>query len=135
MRGVLIDVNLRGQMERVRTYLEGPPWDEFWRAINVPLLTFEGVGLDDEAPDDQVWRRCQQEQWVLVTGNRNEEDESSLEATINRENSADSLPVLTIGRPAEVLTSTEYADRVTEKFLDYLLDIDRFRGTGRLYLP
>jgi hypothetical protein len=122
-------------MERVRTHLESPPWDEFWMAINVPLLTFEGVGLGEETSDDEVWRRCQLEQWVLITGNRNDEDETSLEATIRLENTPDSLPVLTIGRPAEVMTSAEYAVRVTEKMVDLLLDIDRFRGTGRLYLP
>ncbi|MBO0697407.1 MAG: hypothetical protein J2P46_03370 [Zavarzinella sp.] len=72
---------------------------------------------------------------MLITGNRNEEDETSLEATIHRENTPDSLPVLTIGRPDDVLTSAEYADRVTEKLVDYLLDIDQFRGTGRLYIP
>jgi hypothetical protein len=34
-----------------------------------------------------------------------------------------------------LLRSRTYADRVVAQLLDYLLDIDRVRGTGRLYLP
>ncbi|HWG45363.1 MAG TPA: hypothetical protein VN688_21550 [Gemmataceae bacterium] len=31
--------------------------------------------------------------------------------------------------------SRAYAERVVERLLEYLIDIDNYRGTGRLYLP
>jgi hypothetical protein len=135
MKGILVDVNLRGQMERVRLALESPRWNEFWVHIGVELLTFEDVALPDTAPDDEVWRLCQQSDWVLITGNRNAEQDTSLEATIQRENTVTCLPVFTIASPDDIMTSTEYTERVTEQLLDYLLDIEGLRGAGRLYLP
>jgi hypothetical protein len=50
-------------------------------------------------------------------------------------NQPEHLPVFTIANPKRVLQSREYAERVTAKLLEYLLDIDYYRGAGRLYLP
>jgi hypothetical protein len=33
------------------------------------------------------------------------------------------------------LESSEYAERVVVKLMDYLLDLNAYRGTGRLFLP
>jgi hypothetical protein len=46
-----------------------------------------------------------------------------------------SLPVLTIANAQQVLQSRDYAERVAVRLLDYLLNIDNLRSTGRLYLP
>jgi hypothetical protein len=70
-----------------------------------------------------------------VTANRNDDDPDSLAATIRTEGAPDSLPVLTIGNIDRLMSSREYAERVILKLLDYLLDLDAYRGTGRLYLP
>jgi hypothetical protein len=43
--------------------------------------------------------------------------------------------VFTIGNVERLLHSREYANAVAARLLDYLLDIDRARGAGRLYLP
>jgi hypothetical protein len=50
-------------------------------------------------------------------------------------NTPTSLPILTIGNPRQVLSSRAYAERVVTRLLEYLLDLENFRGTGRLYLP
>ncbi len=50
-------------------------------------------------------------------------------------NTATSLPVFTLANAERVFHSRDYAERVAVKLLEYLLDIDRVRGTGRLYLP
>ena len=42
---------------------------------------------------------------------------------------------MTVAVADHILQSREYADRVIEQLLDYLHDIDKVRGTGRLYLP
>jgi hypothetical protein len=70
-----------------------------------------------------------------VTANRNADDPDSLAATIRTEGAPDSLPVLTIGNIDRLMNSREYAERVMLKLLDYLLDLDAYRGTGRLCLP
>lgn len=135
MRGILTDVNLRGQMERVRSALENQKWNEFWAFLAVPVLSFEDVGLAVNARDVHVWRLCQESQWVLITGNRNKRGADSLEETIRRENSVDSLPVITIGDPGLVMTSSAYVERVVEGLLEYLLRIEELRGCGRLFVP
>ena len=34
-----------------------------------------------------------------------------------------------------LLSSREYAERVATRLLEVLLDVEQYRGTGRLYLP
>ena len=57
------------------------------------------------------------------------------EATIRAHNTAESLPVFTVGDADRLLAKTDYADRVTDRLIRYLLEIDAARGTGLLYLP
>ena len=59
----------------------------------------------------------------------------ALEAVIEWNNTPTSLPVLTIGAPPRVLSSRAYAERVATRLLEVLLDVEQYRGTGRLYLP
>ncbi len=71
----------------------------------------------------------------MITGNRNDDGPTSLEATIRNENQPDSLPVITIGDADRVLRDRIYAEKVAERLLDYLMRIDEVRGTGRIYVP
>ena len=43
--------------------------------------------------------------------------------------------LLTIADPELVLASRDYAERVAIQVLEYLLDLDHFRGVGRLFVP
>jgi hypothetical protein len=97
--------------------------------------SFASIGIATSSPDVLVWRICQERQIDLVTANRNDDGPDSLEATIRQYNRADSLPVFTIGDPQEFSLNRSYAERAAEKLLEYLLELDRFRGTGRLYIP
>ena len=72
---------------------------------------------------------------MLLTENRNAEGPESLEETIRTLNTPNSLPVLTMTNPRRFARDKSYADRVTDRVLDYLLDLDNLRGTGRLYVP
>jgi hypothetical protein len=135
MKGVLTDVNIQGQVRALFAILLGESWRDFWAAVNVPLRTFGDLGLAENAPDSVVWQRCQQEQLVLITANRNADGPDSPEATLRAHNTPESLPVFTVADPERVLHSKEYAERAAVRLLEYLLDIDRVRGTGRLYLP
>lgn len=82
-----------------------------------------------------LWQLCQAQQIILITGNRNKVGSQALESVIERENTPTSLPVLTIGMPSRVLSSQSYAERVVIRLLEILLDLEPYRGTGRLYLP
>ncbi|HEX5273025.1 MAG TPA: hypothetical protein VFW33_21155, partial [Gemmataceae bacterium] len=88
-----------------------------------------------EAPDDVIWKLCQERELVLVTNNRSAEAVDSLESTIRRQNLPTSLPVLTVADAEQIRHSREYADRVIERLLDVLMRVESLRGTGRLYLP
>jgi hypothetical protein len=40
-----------------------------------------------------------------------------------------------VSDPQRLAHSRDYAERVAEQMLDYLFDVENYRGTGRLYLP
>ncbi len=39
------------------------------------------------------------------------------------------------GLSCRLMRERDYAERVAAQLLDYLLDLDNLRGTGRLYVP
>lgn len=71
----------------------------------------------------------------MITNNRNGKGPDSLESPIRAHSTAASQPVFTPANPHGVLHDPGYRDRVAERLLEYLIDIDNYRGTGRLYLP
>jgi hypothetical protein len=112
-----------------------PPWQEFWVALGIGAFILADIGLAENTADADLWRECQTRRLVLITANRNHESPDSLDATIQAENQPDSLPVLTVADPLALRNSRDYAERVIERLLEYLLNIDLVRGTGRLYIP
>ena len=99
------------------------------------MVSFPALGLSYDSSDAVIWRTCQREELVLITGNRNNDGPDSLEAMIRSENQPDSLPVITIADQDRVLQDRLYAENVAERLLDYLMRIDEVRGAGRLYVP
>jgi hypothetical protein len=93
------------------------------------------VGLSENSPDAVIWRTCQREQLVLVTGNRNADAPDSLEVVIRGENQPDCLPVITLADPGRIQRERPYAEKTAERILDYLMRIEELRGSGRLYAP
>ena len=51
------------------------------------------------------------------------------------ENTAACLPTFTIGNAKRLMVDKAYARQVAVKLLEYLLDIEQYRGAGRLYVP
>jgi hypothetical protein len=132
---IVVDANIVGHVDILTQSLMSDTWREIWEALDVPILYLADLELPDDTPDDVLWRKCQEQQAILLTANRNHEDPSSLEATLRAENTPDSLPVLTLADPEAVRRSRSYANRVVERLLNILMEIDRYRGAGRLYLP
>src|SRR4051812_40838664 len=132
---LVADENVEGHLAYLLDRIAAGNYGEYWELLGVGVRTLADLGLGRKAPDVDVWRACQRESAVLVTANRNAEGDDSLEATIRREGTLDSLPVLTLTEPRRVLHSAEYADRVIVRLIEVIEEIDRYRGSGRLYLP
>lgn len=135
MKGILADNNIEKQVEALFVILQSESWQDLWKEIDLPLLKIRDLGLALDVSDAILWHACQKEELILVTANRNKQGPDSLEATIQEHNNDDSLPVLTIGNAQKVLHSRDYAESVAAQMLDYLMNIEKVRGTGRLYLP
>ena len=135
MLGILADVNITRQFRVLVSMLAQEPWREFWDYLCIKEFYFEDVGLDAKAPDSQVWAICQSKKLVLITANRNAAGPDSLEEAIRKHNSPDDLPVLTLSNHKRFLKDKAYASKVADKAIDFLLDIEIYRGSGRLYVP
>jgi hypothetical protein len=135
MQGLIADNDILGQMKILIHLLFSDSWSDIWLGLNLPIRTFNDLDLEPDVSDAVLWHACQAKQIVLITGNRNKEGPESLETTIQKFNSPNSLPVLTLADPKLVSQSSAYASRVVETMLQYLLEMDNVRGTGRLYLP
>ena len=136
MKGVLADVNIEGQArELVDAFFGSEEWSEFWNSLGIPFLVFANIGLATDTPDDIVWQTCQDNELVLITGNRNKDGPTSLEAPLRERVKPESLPVITVSRPNTLGASSAYMARVGVKLLELLYDIEQYRGTGRLYVP
>jgi len=135
VKGILADVNVRGHVDYLVQRMQADPWTDFWQGLGLVLRHLEDVGLTETSTDLEVWQRCQAEQLILITDNRNYESPDSLEATIREQNRPDSLPVFTIVDLDKFRTMPSYRDQVLVALYDYLLRIDTVRGTGRLFVP
>jgi hypothetical protein len=135
MRGILADINVGRQRRIILAIWDSDAWRDLWNGLGLSVESFPTVGLSHDSPDTMIWRTCQREQLVLITGNRNDDGPDSLEAVIRDENRPDSLPVFTLANANRILRDRGYAEQVAVRLLDYLTRIDEVRGVGRLYLP
>ena len=130
MKGILADINIGKQRKAILAVWVSDTWRELWTGLGLSVVSFPALGLPYNASDALIWRTCQREGPVLITGNRNDDGVDSLEATIRNENKTDSLPVITIADADRVLQDRLYAEIVAEHALDYLMRIDEVRGAG-----
>ena len=135
MLGLLADVNFRGQLQALLRICNSPAWQDVWASLGVSVRSFEDIGLLDDASDATVWACCQSEGIVLVTDNRNQKGPDSLDATIRMRTLPSSLPVVTIANTKRVLRDRRYAERVAVRLMEVLIDIDLYRGVGRIFIP
>lgn len=135
MPAIMADHDVEGQMQVLLRLLNSPEWRELWSELVIQVESFMSLGVPTNTPDVELWQVCQAQEIVLITGNRNRADRASLETTIQTANTPESLPVLTIAEPQRILSSRTYAERAVERLVEYLIDVENLRGTGRLYLP
>ncbi len=135
MPDLLADVNIEGHVCAIVRIIEEEFGSGALNSVNCKLLEWNSIGLPKNAKDQLVWRKAQEIGAVLVTNNRNRKDASSLNATILNENKLGSLPVLTLADANRVKNDRSYAVSVAIRLMEILMEIDVYRGTGRLYLP
>jgi hypothetical protein len=135
MRGILADINVGKQRSAILAIWASDAWRDLWTALGLSVQSFPSLGLPYNASDALIWATCQREGLVLITGNRNKRGPDSLQAVLDGENRADSLPVITIADARRVLNDRLYAEQVAERLLEKLIAIDDFRGAGRIYVP
>jgi hypothetical protein len=135
MKGVLADINVQGHLDILLRVWQSETWREVWNSLAVAALKFADLGLNPKITDAVLWQECQDRQLVLITANRNQDGPDSLETTIRSRNSPASLPVFTVSDARRLKLEATYATRVAVTLLEYFLDIESVRGTGRLYVP
>lgn len=135
MLGILADNNDEGHVNLLLQIVQSSPYRDVWTEMAVVIHSFESLEVARDAPDSDLWKTCQYHDVVLITANRNKLGDVSLEATIQQYNLSRSLPVFTLANPERILRDRNYAEIVALQMLERLLDIDMYRGTGRIYLP
>lgn len=127
----LIDYNLTGVAVLFWGTLSGEGWLDL---LPVKFFTFQDVGLPMDCSDRVVWQFAQSNQMILITANRNMKGEDSLEQTIREENTPTSLPILTIGNP-DRFDESNYRQKCASRLIEILIDLDNYRGVGRVFIP
>lgn len=131
MLQILVDHNLEGDAELLFAVLTQDGWAQL---LELKFVYFADVGLDVESDDTTVWEFAQTRGMLLLTNNRNDNDETSLTATIRRANDPAALPVLTVANPRR-LKEAEYRQAIADSLVEVLFYLENFSGTGRLFLP
>ena len=127
----LVDYNLDGYALIFLGILTKLGWLEF---VSIQFVTFREAGLLMESSDRVVWRYAQEHQMLILTANRNMKGGDSLEQVMREENTEDSFPVLTIGS-LDRLSEADYRERCVERLIEIVLDVDNYKGAGRLFIP
>jgi hypothetical protein len=128
---ILLDHDLEGFDDLFIAGLRETGWDQ---ALIVEFKRLRDFGLPDNQPDQEIWRFVQEQRIWLVTNNRNNENETSLQATIEREGTPDSLPVITVSDKNK-LYFAEYRQQVATSLVEIVIYPEKHLGTGRLYVP
>lgn len=128
---ILLDHDLEGLVIFLKAGLRETRWDQ-----DLPLAfrRLHDLGLPEDSSDQDIWRYAQRHRLLLVTNNRNKDDETSLQATIERENTPESLPVITVS-DADALVIAHYRQQAANKLAEIVIDLENYLGTGRVFIP
>jgi hypothetical protein len=128
----LIDHNLKGHALVLFGAIASQGWLDI---VSIQFVTFAEIELSINSDDRVVWRLAQENQMILLTANRSMKGKNSLEQVMREENTAISLPVITIGNADRLLNDSEYRERCVERLIEIVLNIDDYRGSMRIFIP
>ena len=135
MLRILADHDVEGHVRALVRIASSPEWADVWASLTCRVDSFKQLGLPHNTTDSEVWQLCQERGIVLITGNRNADGLTSLEMAIRDFGTDKTLPVITISDPKRLLRDGDYARAATARLLEYLMDLESLRGTGRLFIP
>jgi len=132
MIGILADHDVELQARLI--------WAQFserdWQLMQLSSLAMVAdVALLPTASDREIWLACQRADLILLTANRNMRGSDSLESVIRELGNEQSLPVLTIADPERVVFDAAYRELCAYRVADIALELERNRGTARLFIP
>jgi hypothetical protein len=128
---LLLDHDLEGLAPFLKAGWRETGWDQY---LHLELLRLRDLNVPDDASDQDIWRYVQREQLLLLTNNRNRENDTSLQATIERENTPDSLSVLTVSDKDRLILPA-YRQQAAHKLAAVIIDLANYLGVGRVFLP
>lgn len=137
MPGLLADINVQGHLPRLIGLMNNIGVLQLLVDSRITFETFPDRGLDPGLKDRAVWSYCQQNELVLLTDNRNFDDEDSLAATIQDSWHVGLLPVLTLANKPKFEKSSEYAKQVASDVANLLFAIflEGNRDQPRIWIP
>jgi len=122
---ILLDHDLEGQVPFLEAGLRETGWDRY---LHLEFRRLRDLNVPDNSTDQEIWRYVQHEHFLLLTNNRNREDETSFQATIERENRRDSLPVITVSDKDQLVFPVH-------KLATIVIYLENYLGVGRVYIP
>jgi len=128
---ILLDHDLEGQVPFLEAGLRETGWDQY---LHLEFRRLCDLNMPNDSTDQEIWRYVQREHFLLLTNNRNREDETSLQATIERENRQDSLPVITVADKDQLVFPT-YRQQAAHKLAAIIIYLENYLGVGRVYIP
>jgi hypothetical protein len=128
---ILLDHHLEGQARRLWSALSADGWIELGV---IRFVTLTEAGLSTNSSDRVIWRFAQEQGMLLLTDNRNMKGDDSLEQTLREENTPAAFPVITIGNSGR-LDEQEYRGRCATRLVEIVLDLRKYLGVGRLFIP
>jgi len=84
---IMCDQDVQGLAGAVLAHCRRPAWEAIWKELEIEIYTFSDLGLQQDATDAEIWSACQDNDVILLTGNRNAEGPDSLEITIRERTS------------------------------------------------
>lgn len=101
------------------------------------FATFPDIGLDRKIDHRPLWNYCQQHDWVLFTEDRNDDNDDSLQSTLNDSWRDGHLPILTLANKGRFENEPTYAERVATDVAELLFGIvlGDYRDLPRIYVP
>ncbi len=137
MLGLLADVNVQGHLSYLQRLLHAL---DLWGVLveqGLQFATFSDLGLPRDLDDRSLWDYCQRAGWVLLTENRNQDGNDSLQATLADSWMWGHLPVLTLANKRRFERDPEYARVVATDVAELLFGISQkeYRDMPRIYVP
>jgi len=138
MQGLLADVNVQGYLPYLRALLEALNLWTVLAELKLRLVTFPELELPRNLDDRLLWNRCQQDDWLLFTENRNHDGPDSLHATLADSWKMGHLPVVTLANKARFEHDRGYAERVATDVAEILFGIaqeQEYLDQPRIWVP